>query len=90
MNESTHRISPLRQRMIEDVRKRKLSPKTQGSYVRAGRHFTGFLGRSPNSARGEDLRRYQLHMVDHGVSPIMLNATITGLKFFFEVTVGRA
>jgi hypothetical protein len=37
----------------------------------------------------EDLRRFQLHMVNQGVSPITLNATITGLKFFFDVTLGR-
>ena len=52
--------------------------------------FAGYLGRSPDTASAEDLRRYQLHCVDRGVSPITLNATITGLKFFFEVTLGRA
>ena len=46
--------------------------------------FAGFLGRSPDTASVEDLRRYQLHLVDHGISPISLNAAITGLKFFFE------
>ena len=53
------------------------------------RHFAGYLGRSPDTATVEDLRRYQLHCVDRGVSPITLNATITGLKFFFEVTLKR-
>ena len=43
----------------------------------------------PDTASAEDLRRFQLHMVDSGASPITLNATITGLKFFFEVTVGH-
>ena len=51
------------------------------------RQFASFLGRSPDTASVEDLRRYQLHLVDHGISPISLNATITGLKFFFEVTL---
>ena len=46
-----------------------------------------FLGRSPDTASVEDLRRYQLHLVDHGTSPISLNAAITGLKFFFDVTL---
>jgi integrase/recombinase XerD len=87
---STQRTSPLRQRMIEDMRMRKLSSKTQGSYIRAVRHFAGFLGHSPDTASAEDLRRYQLHCVDRGVSPITLNATITGLRFFFEITLGRA
>jgi integrase/recombinase XerD len=90
MNDSTQGISPLRQRMIEDMRMRELSAKTQSSYIRAVRHFAGYLGRSPDTASAEDLRRYQLHCVDRGFSPITLNATITGLKFFFEVTLGRA
>src|SRR5882762_3669516 len=90
MNDSSERISPLRRRMIEDMRMRKMSTKTQSSYIRAVRHFAGYLGRSPDTASAEDLRRYQLHLVDRGVSPITINATITGLKFFFEVTVDRA
>ena len=53
------------------------------------RQFAGFLGRSPDTAGVEDLRRYQLHLVDQGVSPISLNAAITGLKFFFEVTLDQ-
>jgi integrase/recombinase XerD len=53
------------------------------------RHFSGFLGRSPDTATVEDLRNYQLHLVDHGISPISLNAAITGLKFFFGVTLDR-
>lgn len=89
MNDSPERISPLRRRMIEDMRMRKLSIKTQSAYIRAVRHFAGYLGRSPDTATDEDLRRYQLHCVDRGVSPITLNATITGLKFFFEVTLKR-
>jgi len=89
MNTSTQGISPLRQRMIEDMRMRKLSTKTQSAYIRAVRHFARFLGHSPDTASAEDLRRYQLHCVDRGVSPITLNATITGLKFFFEVTLDR-
>ena len=89
MSTTTPRVSPLRQRMIEDMRMRKLSAKTQSSYIRAVRHFAGWLHRSPDTASAEDLRRYQLHCVDRGVSPITLNATITGLRFFFEVTVNR-
>jgi len=89
MKDSPEKISPLRRRMIEDMRMRKLSTKTQDTYVRAVRHFAGYLGRSPDSATDEDLRRYQLHCVDRGVSPVTLNATITGLKFFFEVTLKR-
>ncbi|SPK75815.1 Integrase (modular protein) (plasmid) [Cupriavidus taiwanensis] len=90
MSVPTPTISPLRQRMIEDMRMRKLADKTQTHYIRAVRQFTVFLGRSPDTANTEDLRRYQLHLVDHGISPVSLNAAITGLKFFFEVTLGDA
>ena len=78
MESATQRISPLRRRMIDDMRMRKLSDKTQRHYIRAVRQFAGFLGRSPDTASVEDLRRYQLHLVDNGISPISLNAAITG------------
>src|ERR1700738_3948686 len=89
MNDSPERISPLRRRMIEDMRMRQLSTKTQSTYIRAVRHFAGYLGRSPDTASDEDLRRYQLHCVDRGASPITLNATITGLQIFFEAKLKR-
>ena len=82
-------ISPLRQRMLEDMALRKLAPKTQSHYLRAVINFTCFLGRSPDTASPEDLRRYQLHLVETGTSNIMLNATITALRFFFAVTLDR-
>ncbi len=89
MTHSNRPISPLRQRMIEDMRLRKLSAKTQKAYLRAVVNLTRFVGRSPDTAGTEDLRRYQLHMVEQGVTSTTLNATITGLKFFFEVTLDR-
>jgi integrase/recombinase XerD len=87
---STQTMSPLRQRMLDDMRMRKLAPKTQSHYLRAVRQFVGYLGRPPDTATVEDLRRYQLHLVDHGISPVSLNAAITGLKFFFDVTLDHA
>ena len=84
---SSQTISPLRQRMLEDLRMRKLNPKTQSQYLRAVRQFACFLGRPPDTASVEDLRRYQLHLVDHGISPASLNAAISGLHFFFDVTL---
>jgi integrase/recombinase XerD len=87
--DSSKTISPLRQRMIEDMRMRKLAPHTQTGYIRAVRKFARYLKRSPDTATAEDLRNFQLYLVDHGASPITLNATITGLKFFFDVTLGR-
>lgn len=82
-------ISPLRQRMMDDMRMRRLAPTTQANYLRVVRQFTVFLGRSPDTATVEDLRRYQLHLVDHGVSPVSLNAAITDLKFFFGTTLAQ-
>ena len=90
MEVSTSGISPLRQRMIDDMRMRKLNPKTQTGYIRAVRNFTRYLGRSPDTATVEDLRNYQLHLVDAGTSPISVNAAITGLKFFFDITLDHA
>ena len=89
MEPSSSAVSPLRQRMIEDMRLRKLEPKTQSAYVRAVRKLAAFIGRSPDTASAEDLRRFQLHMVDSGASPITLNATIVGLNFFFSITLDR-
>ena len=90
MDASLRSISPLRQRMIDDMRMRKLSEKTQSHYIRWVRRFTAFVGRAPDTATVEDLRRFQLHLVDSGTSPVSLNAAITALKFFFEVTLGQA
>jgi site-specific recombinase XerD len=83
-------ISPLRRRMIEDMTVRRLAPKTQAFYIRAVRDFTLFLGRSPDQASTEDLRRYQLYLASSGVSVPSQNARVTALRFFFTVTLGRS
>jgi site-specific recombinase XerD len=90
MKDSPEKGSPLRQRMLEDMRLRKLAPKTQEAYVRAVLRLAKYLHRPPNTATVEDLRNFQLHLVDCGTSPITLNATITGLKFFFDITLDRS
>ncbi len=89
MTDSTGRISPLRQRLMDDMRMRKLAPKTQAAYIRSVRQLAAYLRRSPDTATVEDLRNYQLHLVDRGTSPVSLNAAITGLKFFFDITLDR-
>jgi site-specific recombinase XerD len=76
--------------MIDDMMMRKLSPKTQYQYIRSVKNLTRYLGRSPDTATAEDLRKYQLHLVGDGVSRITLNANLTGLKFFFVTTLDRA
>ena len=82
-------MSPLRRRMIEDMTIRKLAPKTQESYVRTVRNFAAFLGRSPDTANLEDVRRFQLHLVENGAQAPILNHTVSALRFFFRVTLGR-
>ena len=89
MTHNTKPISPSRQRMIDDMALRKLSPQTQTAYIRGVVNLTRFLGRSPDTATPEDLRRYQLHLVESGISSIVLNGTITALRFFFGVTLER-
>ena len=64
--QSTRVISPLRQRMIEDMGMRKMRERTQEAYIRGVRRLARFLGRSPDTATVEDLRRYQLHLADSG------------------------
>jgi site-specific recombinase XerD len=82
-------VNPLRQRMLEDMRLRKLAEGTQTGYIRAVKNFTRFFGRAPDQASAEDLRQFQLHMASMGVSRTTINATISGLRFFFEVTLER-
>ena len=89
MTHSNQSISPLRQRMIDDMTLRKLSPKTQAGYLRSVLRFTRFFSRSPDLASPEDLRRFQLYLVETGVSPTTINATLTGLGFLFDVTLER-
>ena len=86
---SSQTLSPLRQRMLDDMRMRKLEPRTQEAYIRAARKLAAYLKRSPDTATVEDLRNFQLNLVDTGSSPMTLNTTLTGLKFFFDITLGR-
>ena len=81
--------SPLRRRMIEDMTIRKLAPKTQHDYVQRIKNFAAFLGRSPDTADFEDVRRYQLHLAASGVGVPTLNQTVSTLRFFFKVTLRR-
>jgi site-specific recombinase XerD len=82
-------ISPLRQRMIDDMTARRFKEKVQKDYVRHVRNFAAFLGRSPDTATSDDLRRYQLHMAQQQISAGSINAAIAALRFFFTVTLER-
>ena len=82
-------VSPLRRRMIDDMSIRQFSPSTQNNYVRAVRDFAAFLGRSPDLAGSEDLRRYRVHTASVGASPAQMNMAVSALRFFFKTTLGR-
>jgi integrase/recombinase XerD len=82
-------MSPLRRRMIEDMTLRNLSPKTQEGYIRTIKNFAAFLGRSPDTASFEDVRRFQLHLATNGIGVPTLNHTVSALRFFFKITLGR-
>src|SRR4051812_12217012 len=78
---SPEAVSPLRRRMIEDMTIRQFGEHTQRAYIRQVRAFTAFLGRSPDQAEPEDLRR--------GASYARMNLASTALRFFFHVTLGQ-
>ena len=82
-------MSPLRRRMIEDMTIRKFAAKTQHDYLQRVKNFAAYLGRSPDTASSEDVRRYQLHLSANGVGVPTVNQTVSTLRFFFKVTLGR-
>jgi integrase/recombinase XerD len=82
-------VSPLRQRMIEDMAARKLGRDAQRSHIRSCRRFAAFLGRSPDTATADDVRRFQLHLVESGLSICNRNRIMTGVRFLFRVTLRR-
>jgi integrase/recombinase XerD len=83
-------ISPLRRRMIEDMTMRKLAPKTRQGYIRTIKNLAAFVGRSPDTATFEDVRRFQLHLSSKGLSAANMNAAVSALRFFFRVTLKRS
>jgi integrase/recombinase XerD len=89
MDTPTRPVTPLRQRMLDDMRMRRMADNTQDTYIRAVRKLACYLRRSPDTASAEDLRGFQLHLVDIGTTPMTINATLTGLRFFFEVTLDQ-
>ena len=82
-------INPLRTRMIEDMIVRGFTEKTRNDYVRNVRAFAAFIGRSPDTATAEDLRRFQLHQTHSGMQPPSVNSAVSALRFFFTVTLDR-
>jgi integrase/recombinase XerD len=86
---STKTVRPLRQRMIEDMNARKLGLHSQRSHIDSCKRFTGFLKRSPETATAEDIRRFQLHLSQAGLSICNRNRIMTGLRFLLRVTLRR-
>jgi site-specific recombinase XerD len=86
---STDAVSPLRQRMIEDMNARKLGAGTQRGHISSCKRFAAFLKRSPDNATLEDIRRFQLHLAETSVSICNRNRIMTGLRFLFRVTLRR-
>jgi len=86
---STVTVSPLRQRMIEDMNARKLCAGTQRGHIHSCERFAAFLKRSPDTATAEDIRRFQLHLSETGASICNRNRIMTGLRFLFRVTLRR-
>jgi len=86
---TTKAITPLRQRMIEDMNARKLGAHSQRSHIYSCKRFAAFLKRSPETATCEDIRRFQLHLADTGTSICNRNRIMTGVRFLFRVTLRR-
>src|ERR1700694_3406718 len=86
---SNRPVSPLRARMIEDMSVRGFSEKTHSDYIRSVRAFAAFIGRSPDTATAEDLRRFQLHQTQTGMQPPSINSAVSALRFFLTVTLDR-
>lgn len=89
MTQSDKPISPLRQRMIEDMIVRRLNDKTQRDYIRAVVNFSRYLKRSPDTATAQEIRQYQIDMTKQGHSYSVINYNISGLKFFFVNTLDK-
>jgi integrase/recombinase XerD len=82
-------VSALRARMIEDMTVRGFNENTRSNYIRDVRALAAFIGRSPDTATAEDLRRYQLHQTESGMQPPSINSSVSALRFFFTVTLDR-
>jgi len=84
-----HRITPLQARMIEDMTARKLHPKTQTAHIRSCRRFAAWLGRLPDTATADDVRRFQVELANCNIGNSTRNTIMTGVKFLFRVTLRR-
>ena len=82
-------VSPLRQRMIEDMQARKLGSHSQRSHIASCKRFAAYLKRSPDTATPDDVRLFQLHLIESGASICNRNRIMTGVRFLLRVTLRR-
>ncbi len=82
-------MSPLRRRMIEDMTIRNLSRSTQQSYIYAVARFSRHFNRSPDQLGMEEVRAYQLHLVERKYSWTHINQVACALRFFYGITLGQ-
>ena len=82
-------VSPLRHRFIDDLRLRNYAPRTIETYVGRLVHVSRHFGRSPDTLSADDIRAFQLHLLDRKVSWSLFNQTVCALRFFFGTTLGR-
>jgi integrase/recombinase XerD len=85
----TNTVSPLRQRMIEDMAARKLNPHTQRGHIYSCKRFAAWLKRSPDTASADEVRQFQLQLIESGMSICNRNRIMTGVRFLFRVTLRR-
>src|SRR5258708_1823071 len=85
----TNTVNPLRRRMIEDMAARKLNPNTQRSHIYSCKRFAAWLKRSPDTATPDEVRGFQLHLIESGTSICNRNRIMTGVRFLFRVTLRR-
>jgi integrase/recombinase XerD len=82
-------VSPLRQRLIDEMEMRRFGRETQRNYIRDVGRFATFLGRSPDTATAEEVRRFQVAQSDQGVPVPTMNSIVSALRFFFLQTLDR-
>jgi site-specific recombinase XerD len=85
----TAAMSPLRQRLIDDMNMRHFAPATQRNYIRDVGRLATFLRRSPDTATADDVRRFQVAQHDAGVPVPTMNSIVSALRFFFTYTIDR-
>src|SRR5437773_10307137 len=83
----TNTVSPLRQHMIEDMAARKLNPHTQRSHIQSCKRFAAWLKRSPDTATPDEIRRFELYLIERGTSICNRNRIMTGARFLSRVTL---